>query len=77
MTVLCITKHELERQGFFSNLAKKVLCQCKRCGYEEVFTCECCDREVPYCFGASDEFDDLCDDCAVKQMRHQEYLLAM
>lgn len=72
-----IPKHELERQGFFSSLSKEVVCQCKECTDEEVFTCECCSREVPYCFGAADEFDDLCDDCAVRQMNHQEYLLAI
>jgi hypothetical protein len=73
----CLTKQELEREGFFSNLAKEVLCQCNECGEEEFFACECCDREVPYCFGASDAFDDLCDDCAVRQMNYQEYLVAM
>lgn len=69
--------HELERQGFFSNLTKGVKCQCNECNFDEFFTCQLCEREVPYCFGASDEFEDLCDDCAVRQMNYQEYLAAM
>lgn len=76
MTLL-LTKEELEKEGFFANLAASVQCQCKECDQDQFFKCEMCDREVPYCFGASDEFDELCDDCAVRQMHRQEYLLAM
>ena len=70
----CITKQELEREGFFSNLAKEVKCQCGECGEDKFFSCELCNREVPYCFGAADEFEDLCDDCAVRQMDYQQSL---
>jgi len=74
---LCITKQELKRQGFFSSLIAEVDCQCNECGKDDFFNCALCKREVPYCFGASDEFEDLCDDCAVRQMNYQEYLLAI
>jgi len=74
---ICISKHDLEREGFFSNLAKEVKCQCNDCEEGEFFTCELCSRQVPYCFGSSDEFETLCDDCAVRQMNYQEYLAAI
>ena len=72
-----ISREELQKQGFFASLSTEVLCQCKRCAEKEVFTCELCRREVPYCFGASDEFEDLCDDCAVRQTNYQEHLLSI
>jgi hypothetical protein len=71
---LRISKQELQRQGFFSSLVPRVKCQCKSCDKQDFFKCSLCERDVPYCFGVSDEFEDLCDDCAVRQMNYQEYL---
>lgn len=36
-----------------------VACYCKGRRY----TCPGCLRFVPYCYGAADEFSELCDDC--------------
>lgn len=33
---------------------------------EGTFICPECKREVGWCMGATDEWEDLCDDCAFK-----------
>ncbi len=50
----------------------EVLCFCGECAPEQTFRCEECMRQVPWCFGADDEFFELCDDCAVKRMAANE-----
>ncbi len=32
--------------------------------FPKVYTCELCNRQAPYCFGADDEFFEFCDTCA-------------
>jgi len=80
MTSLYINKEQLEKEGYFSSLPQTVDHQGGLCGCvtdDDFFTCELCQRQVPFCFGASDEFDDLCDDCAVRLQARHEYLIAM
>lgn len=37
---------------------------CKHgCAPGEFFQCEVCDRLMPYCMGASDDYESICDDC--------------
>ena len=46
-----------------------VACTCGECfkpdaeGYPRVFDCPTCNRVVPWCFGATDAYEDICDDC--------------
>ena len=80
MSALYISKEQLKKEGFFSSLASDVDHQGAVCGCEsdeDTFICELCRREVPNCFGAGDEFDELCDDCAVRQMARHESLIAI
>ena len=64
----------LEAKGYFSSQASSVACVygdeddsciylCDYCIEGNIYECELCKREVPYCFGASDNFFEYCDDC--------------
>ena len=51
----------------FNNTVKCFCGECDGTPYEperKYFVCKCCGREVPYCYGASDEYYDFCDLCA-------------
>jgi hypothetical protein len=36
---------------------------CPGCKSGETFQCSRCQRQVPYCHGLSDIFEDFCDNC--------------
>jgi hypothetical protein len=44
-------------------------CHCQECfdphteDFPRVFECTACERDVPWCRGASDDYPDLCDNC--------------
>ena len=38
------------------------------------FICERCERCVPWCFGAADEYPEWCDDCCVTERKRLERL---
>ena len=50
-------------------------CQCRdldhdfRCAPGQTYRCADCKRLVAYCFGADDEYFDLCDDCYCERVR--------
>jgi len=39
-------------------------CQCDGYCKGRRYTCPGCRRFLPFCYGAADEFAELCDDCA-------------
>lgn len=43
----------------------------RTCG---TFICEHCERCVPWCFGAADEYPEWCDDCCVAERERLERL---
>ncbi len=51
-----------------------VPCHCGECTEENVFECEECHRIVPWCFGAADNYPDLCDSCAIRHIEVDERL---
>jgi hypothetical protein len=57
-------KESLTNSHYFSSLQSVVSCQCKTCTRSQKFQCSLCDRLVPYCYGAGDNYPDYCDDCA-------------
>lgn len=54
------------------------ICDCGECddpeleGYPRRFECSSCHRSVPWCYGASDDYPELCDACAVQVSRAEE-----
>lgn len=38
-------------------------CHCKQCEPGMVFTCDLCERLMPWCMGAADDRPDVCDEC--------------
>jgi hypothetical protein len=65
----------LTAQQYFRNLPQKVACTCGECfdpeaeKYPQTFTCEMCNRDVPWCFGQDDDYFECCDDCAVRLLQ--------
>lgn len=51
-----------------------VPCHCGECTEENTFECEECHRIVPWCFGADDNYFELCDSCAIKHIEVDEQL---
>ncbi len=47
-------------------------CQCKLCEPDHYFECPNCRYLRPWCFGAADDYPDLCDYCwaEVQKMEH-------
>jgi hypothetical protein len=60
----------LEKDNYFSTL-EEVKCTCNECfdhelsgdNFDRTYECSMCLREVPWCYGGSDEFSDFCDSC--------------
>ncbi len=52
-----------------------VPCFCNQCEPDDWYQCAECHRIVPNCFGADDDYYELCDDCAVEQMNAKEAIL--
>lgn len=42
-----------------------IACQCGRCDEDQVFTCDTCKQDRPYCMGVADEMPNTCDLCWV------------
>ena len=38
-------------------------CQCGECERGEVFRCDVCGRDMPWCFACDDDLPGACDDC--------------
>ena len=75
---LFVSKEDLETKGFFTNLSKTVDHQGAVCGCEsddDCYVCPLCQRTVPNCFGADDDFFDLCDDCASAQQDAKDLVI--
>ena len=47
---------------------------CLGCEPGQIFQCAQCNRLVPWCMGASDKYEDICDRCVAIQ--HQQNLIA-
>jgi hypothetical protein len=83
---LVITRLErgIDPQGkYFYALTAEVPCSCGECGLsvdddgdaDRYYECDECRRDVPYCFGADDDYYELCNDCAVEKMNAKEAIL--
>lgn len=48
--------------------------QCRPDSTCGTFTCARCERLVPWCFGAADEYPEWCDDCCVGERERLERL---
>lgn len=51
---------------------KSIKCICGNCTEDEVFECEECKRLVPWCKGCSDDYEELCDDCAARYIEENK-----
>jgi hypothetical protein len=75
---LYISKEDLEKQGFFTNLSATVDHQGAVCGCDSddnFYVCALCQRTIPNCFGADDDFFELCDDCASVQQDAKDLVI--
>lgn len=48
-------------------------CQCQLCKPDQYFLCPACGYLRPYCFGAADDYPELCDHCwaKVQKLEHE------
>jgi hypothetical protein len=51
--------HEWKGDNFF----------CIGCQPGDTFECHCCGRLMPWCYGGSDEYEEICDTCCRQQNR--------
>ncbi len=75
---LFVSKEELVKQGFFTNLPKTVKHQGAVCGCDsedDFYVCPLCERSVPNCYGADGDFSELCDDCACVQQDAKDLII--
>ena len=54
------------KQTVKNNIVLSVPCTCGECALEH-FICGTCNRTVPNCFGAADEYLNDCDDCVAEK----------
>lgn len=61
--IVSVATGEHRRARVFRRGVDHRKCSCGECGASSVYECGGCLKLAPWCFGAADEFEDLCDDC--------------